>query len=654
MTRQLCISRRHLGIRIEFIIFALFAFVALPLSSGLGADLADQAHSLHKVPADAAFYSASLRLREQWHAFKNSKAYSKLMEIPLIQFAKMQVEFQWQQSEEPTLAKFRDYIQSAPGKDAVAVLKEMFSEETFTYVGSDITESIRLFMELNSLRRSSSVAPPGEEDNPHEIAVNRIMEILRKHADTFKVPTMVFGFRVKDQARAKRELDEVHSLLRNVLDEKQPDLAAHLQRDQIGGHEFLTLRLDGSMLPWDKIREDGTRMLDDKQFDQLRSFVSKHKLVVALGVVDEFILLSFSEATDHLERMGKGPVLAELAAIKRLQKHADQRVVSVQFVSKAFAQSLGSAHQTLEDLASAAEQGLAKAKVSEEHRKQIVADIRGLNLARYMPQPSDTAGVTYLTPRGYEAFQYSDSTRPMMDSSKPLTILKHVGGNPMVVVASRSKQNIKDYEQFVAWLKQTAVHIEQIAEEKANPEDWAKYQEYRKRGIALLERLDLANREYLYPALADGQAAFVLDFSAMSKQWFKRMPESPKPLPMLELGFAAGVSDAEKLRAGVSAYIDVARDAYKLAKEIHPHDMPDLKMPRATVSELSAGGKLYSYPLPKKWGVDPQVAVNAGLSSSIVAVSTMPKTTERLLRETTPDIRYVAEIRPPGGARNAH
>ena len=47
---------------------------------------------------------------------------------------------------------------------------------------------------------------------------------------------------------------------------------------------------------------------------------------------------------------------------------------------------------------------------------------------------------------------------------------------------------------------------------------------------------------------------------------------------------------------------------------------------------------MYTYPLPKKWGVDPQVAVNAGLSDKFVAVSTMPKTTERLLHETTPDL----------------
>jgi len=100
----------------------------------------------------------------------------------------------------------------------------------------------------------------------------------------------------------------------------------------------------------------------------------------------------------------------------------------------------------------------------------------------------------------------------------------------------------------------------------------------------------------------------------------------------------AGVSDAEKLRQAVHAYVDVAHDAYNLVKENNPKQMPEWKLPKANVSELSGGGKLYSYPLPKKAGVDPQIAVNAGLTEKFVAVSNMPKTTERMLHETTPDL----------------
>src|SRR4029077_9322727 len=97
------------------------------------------------------------------------------------------------------------------------------------------------------------------------------------------------------------------------------------------------------MVPWDKVREEADS-LDDEQFEKLKTLVSKHKLAVALGVTDEFVILSIGESTDQLEKMGQGSVLAEAPAIKRLEKHAGQRIVGIQYVSKAFAQSLGSAN----------------------------------------------------------------------------------------------------------------------------------------------------------------------------------------------------------------------------------------------------------------------------------------------------------------------
>src|SRR3954471_13456165 len=271
MTRQQDYSKR-VSTLLTVIATAVLGAAWAPQTS-CAADLAEQVHSLRKVPADASFYSASLRMRDQWHVFKNSKAYAKLMEIPLIQFAKMQVTFQWQQSEQPTVAKVREYVQSSTGQDGAAVLKEMFSDEIFSYGGSDIVESLKMFMDFNSLQRSVQVEAHGDKEKMTEVSVNRALEILDKHKDTFTLPTLVFGFRIKDQARAKRELDEIHSLLRNFLDEKQPELAAHLQRDQIAGHEFLTLSLDSSRLPWDKVRE-AAKSLDDEQFEKVKGFIN--------------------------------------------------------------------------------------------------------------------------------------------------------------------------------------------------------------------------------------------------------------------------------------------------------------------------------------------------------------------------------------------
>ena len=65
----------------------------------------EQARSLRLAPVDAAFYSANLRMKEQWDIITASKAYARLLQIPLVQGAKLYVEFQLQESPEPTIAQ---------------------------------------------------------------------------------------------------------------------------------------------------------------------------------------------------------------------------------------------------------------------------------------------------------------------------------------------------------------------------------------------------------------------------------------------------------------------------------------------------------------------------------------------------------------------
>jgi hypothetical protein len=208
-----------------------------------------------------------------------------------------------------------------------------------------------------------------------------------------------------------------------------------------------------------------------------------------------------------------------------------------------------------------------------------------------------------------------------------------VGADPTLFVAARSTDDAEDYDGAVEWVKRIALQVEQIAESKAEPGDWERYQQYRDRGVELLERLDRANREHLIPAFQDGQSALVIDTSAESKQWLNQMPESPKPLPMLELAIVMGVSDAEHLRQGVKVYVEVVRDALELAREINPDDAPEFELPDPERKSLDAGGTVYVYSLPEEWGIDQQIALNAGLTDTAAVISCSPATTERLLRE---------------------
>jgi hypothetical protein len=99
----------------------------------------------------------------------------------------------------------------------------------------------------------------------------------------------------------------------------------------------------------------------------------------------------------------------------------------------------------------------------------------------------------------------------------------------------------------------------------------------------------------------------------------------------------------------VEEYFDVIRDAIALAREMNPEETPELDLPKPQTRELDGGGKLYVYPLPEEWGVDEQVAVNAGQTESAAVVSTLPETTERLLKSTPLEIDTSLDLKRPAG-----
>ena len=71
------------------------------------ADTLQKDTSLRFVPANVSFYATSLRLKEQWQIFADSKAYQRLSELPLVQMAVDKVRSQWESPEDDELGASR-------------------------------------------------------------------------------------------------------------------------------------------------------------------------------------------------------------------------------------------------------------------------------------------------------------------------------------------------------------------------------------------------------------------------------------------------------------------------------------------------------------------------------------------------------------------
>jgi len=111
-------SRSFSSVRwLMLITSALLLVRPMSASAPAAPALVDQVHSLKIVPASAAFYSANLRLREQWDALASSKAYARLMEIPFVQAGISYLQYQFEQSPEPPFwPTMADFHRNTPTK----------------------------------------------------------------------------------------------------------------------------------------------------------------------------------------------------------------------------------------------------------------------------------------------------------------------------------------------------------------------------------------------------------------------------------------------------------------------------------------------------------------------------------------------------------
>jgi len=66
-----------------------------------------------------------------------------------------------------------------------------------------------------------------------------------------------------------------------------------------------------------------------------------------------------------------------------------------------------------------------------------------LDLQKYVPEPGASMSFSFLTERGLERFCYDWTQELTDDGTKPLSILNHVGGDPLFLSVGRQKYSPK-------------------------------------------------------------------------------------------------------------------------------------------------------------------------------------------------------------------
>jgi hypothetical protein len=458
--------------------------------------------------------------------------------------------------------------------------------------------------------------------------------LLRKRKALVKVPEFVIGFKIKDAKKAEAQIKRLEKLLSDLEGMAPPQLKGALKRTKVGDSNFLTLNLDGSMVPWDDLP---LKDLEDKagEFDDVVKHLKGVKLTVSLGVREGYLLLAVtSTAADLLKFGGKGDKLIDRAEMKPLVKNAKKPITSISYASKYMRGAFGGQPGDVNALTSSLKGLLDKAKVPEAKRKAIEKDLQALakDLKKYESEPGASVSFEYMTDNGYEGYSYDYGNHSHLKGAR-LKLLDHFGGNPIFAAGFGTKSNNGEgYATFIKWLKVIYNHAEDLIVPNLDADIKSEYDKFTQNFFPLFKRFDKTTSDLLLPALKDGSVGLVVDAKWKSKRWHKEAPPLPKAMPMLELGLLLSLNDSAKFQQAMKAYRTTFNEMLEKAREASQDNIPEIKIP-VPDSEKTKLGTFFTWKLPEEVGLDEQVVITAGVSKSVAALALSKAHAERLLKK---------------------
>jgi hypothetical protein len=630
---------KYRSIRWAIALMAITIMGSLAAPMAMANDLDKLDNSLKLIPEDAAVYSATLRGREQYEILRKSNVWAKVEQMPVVQMGLAMVQAQLN-TPGSKLANAKAALENPEASKVLDLVAEMVSDEVFVYGDDSCTEFVGLFQNVaGAVRYGPAVMQAtGQADgaNPNQLQAKLAIAALAEHADQIDVPNVVLGFKVKNADLAKEQLIKLE-MFGNML-EANEKMKGHFKKTKVGDTDYLVLSLDGEMIPWDEIPKDKFDALETEegQIDKIVDKLKESKLVIAIGLRGNYLVASIGSTLECLEKLGQGKRLIDRDEFKPLAKFVDKRLVGIGYVSEDFNKQANNQASQIDDLVKAGDKLLPLAKLSEDKEEKIRKDVEALvkDVKSIIPEAGSIMGFSFLTDRGIETYQYAEGGHERIDGSKSLGLLQHVGGHPILGVVARAKVEPEIYEGTVKWLKVAYGYFEEFGMPNIPEKEREKAKKFLDAALPQLARLDKANREMLIPALADGQSAVVIDAKLQSKHFVEALPATEKPMPMLEPAIVMGVSDANLLKKGLGEYRTAINGLIDAARQVEGSQIPpEIQIPEPQTSEGPLG-TIYSFPLPKEWGVDAKIVPNIGVSNEAFVISASKDHTERLLKAT--------------------
>lgn len=651
------------------------------------------AGGISMVPQDAAFMSATLRLREQYDLLVNSNAFKSVREIPAVQRAIESYEEQKTQPGSP-LSTLATFMELPENQQAVEVLEDMIANDTFVYGEPSCIAFLELLSKLQQAQQAANIlemargggslggidfdaingldgieidelqeddeddgaaAPKKlrvrpakfqavEEDlSSDELAGRLVLQALAENVDKIVVPDVVWGFKTSKRAAAEGQLKRIEVLVK-LMAQQNPALAESLSRRKVAGGEVVTFTVDGETLPWEQMVRDATEGMDGEALEKVRERLRELDLVIALGVIGDYVILSIGDSADHLEKLLKPGAGQDLVSTKGLVgtkpfeplcADKSKRITGINYISEPLAKAIAPSAADIEQLAELADQIETAADLpegfAEEARQALSKAAAGYK--KRLPIPGPWMSYSFLTEQGYEGYAWNWAKNLPIEGSKRLELLEHAGGAPLGAVVFRAKSDPSQLDDIVSWADMGWKLFSKYLLANQGDDAREKVEEIDEHFVPLGEKFVGILRTKILPAAADGQIGLVLDAKGRTKRPQAALPEAAEPLPLVEPAVVLGLDDAKLFREGLSDIFALTDELVDAVREISPNGVPaDYRIPDPEKAKLDRGS-IWSWKLEKS-GIDEQVRPAIAVGDDIAVFSLVPKQAGRLLAES--------------------
>lgn len=610
------------------------------------------------VPDDAAFFSATLRLREQYEILVKSNAFAALRSLPFVERALASLREQAEAPGSP-ISTFNAFAELPENREAAELFADMVANDTFLYGEPSCVTFARFLQAVAAARRSQAAeALQAVEDDDvagfhgdrigHPLAQvgvpldeigelqAAILEAATKHPDLLVVPDVVWGFRTTKRRQAESQLARLEGFLKLIAEQAGPDARPTIARRELAGGDVLTISIDGDALPWDDLAAGSE---DPDVARRLADRLRKLDLVVAVGLVGDWVLVSVGDSVDHLDDLalpGSGRQgLLDTPAFAPLRDHLDDRLTGISYASAPFLESQAMTAADGRSYVAMLNDALEPDALSDEAETEVgdwIEDVGG-EIDALLPEPGPWLSFSYLTERGYEGYVWDRATNQPFDDSRRLDLVEHAGGAPLGLIVTRLRSDPGLLDTLGGLAARGWKLIERHARPQLDGDDAVRFDEFAEHVAPLGGRAAAIIRDKILPSLADGQVGLVFDAKGKTKRPQAALPSSAEPLPLVEPAIVVPLADPKRFREGLS-------DLFALTDEL-ADALLDMESDRVAVAGRLAdpqkakveGGTVWSW----SWddaGLDEQLRPAIGVGEKAAVFSVAPAQAGRLLTET--------------------